>query len=443
MDWPRAEGPFNDNDFRNFKYTERGFKIIWKQLSDRNQKPVICWDIKSSQHLKGWIAENRDFINGDCKDGIFAVRAADGEVYRSHPSYLPVLVEAFGQLIELFHISPMIVRAIRREIANFSRKSVRSADPPGNRIVYTARMSSTWPNDIAMSSTYIVHKKLSMSVFYGCTDKQSEGIRDMLANAGPFACHPMLAAGILAELDFRRLSEQADTNTDDFVSSKEGLGGAPRDPGTLLNRDGEEYQQLMDLYDSGRTLIRGIRVVKQQISKMIQHTHELEKVHAKIKAKKITSTKLAPRFDVHSNMELQIRERLLEMLAEYDQKMDQCDQTLDMLNFSTQVVSGHVARHQTAASERIAMETKRDNKQMKSIALMTMVFLPLTTVAAVFSMDVFDWRATGFNNVVTPYFWVYLGIAGILTVTIVGIWWALTRDPRRRRSLKLDLEKAE
>lgn len=51
------------------------------------------------------------------------------------------------------------------------------------------------------------------------------------------------------------------------------------------------------------------------------------------------------------------------------------------LTATNEQASGHVARHQTFANTRISIETKRDNAQMRSIALMTMIYLPLTSVA--------------------------------------------------------------
>lgn len=47
---------------------------------------------------------------------------------------------------------------------------------------------------------------------------------------------------------------------------------------------------------------------------------------------------------------------------------------------------GHIARRETEISNTIARETKRDNAQMKSIATLTMVCLPLTSVAVSISL---------------------------------------------------------
>jgi hypothetical protein len=48
-------------------------------------------------------------------------------------------------------------------------------------------------------------------------------------------------------------------------------------------------------------------------------------------------------------------------------------------------VMGHIIRQETEVSNSIAMETKRDNTQMRSVATLTMVYLPLTSVAVRFS----------------------------------------------------------
>ncbi|KAE8444212.1 hypothetical protein EG329_000809 [Mollisiaceae sp. DMI_Dod_QoI] len=91
----------------------------------------------------------------------------------------------------------------------------------------------------------------------------------------------------------------------------------------------------------------------------------------------------------------------------------------------------------------IALETKRDNAQMRSIATLTMVYLPLTSVASVFSMGVFNWNAEEGQSVITVYFWVFLGIAGGLTLATVAIWLFVTlpkykfKGRREREVLKL------
>jgi hypothetical protein len=48
-------------------------------------------------------------------------------------------------------------------------------------------------------------------------------------------------------------------------------------------------------------------------------------------------------------------------------------------------VMSYITRQGTEVSNSIAMATKRDNAQMRSVATLTMVYLPLTSVAVRFS----------------------------------------------------------
>ncbi|KAI1473112.1 uncharacterized protein F4812DRAFT_411644 [Daldinia caldariorum] len=437
MDWPNVDTCFDNNDFGNFKYLSSPFKITRKLRSD---KELVCWNIKSSEDLREWIEKNQSSIHGSCEHGTFAVIfSRNSSLDFSTPSYLPISKPEFSQLIELFRIHRSIVRTIRREITYFSRTHLNHGAVGCNNIVYTARTSSEWSDDVALSSTYLSHRKLNLSVFYGCNDEQSFDIERRLSNAGDAIYHPVLTPGILIELDRKRLVERVDSVLDPFVSfmsSAEALCCTTRDPESILNRDGETTDDLLCLYNSASELTKGIRKIKRQISDMCKHIDELETTYTDIKRKrslyrrsglkKKDGVKLHPPF-IASNINTRIRERLSEIEAEYDEKLDECHMVLDGLNFATQMASGHVARHQTFTNTRISIETKRDNAQMRSIAIVTMIYLPLTSVASIFSMGVFNWGATESQPILTFYFWVYVAIGGGLTVITLALWWVLTR----------------
>ncbi|OTB10408.1 hypothetical protein K445DRAFT_380161 [Daldinia sp. EC12] len=150
---------------------------------------------------------------------------------------------------------------------------------------------------------------------------------------------------------------------------------------------------------------------------MCKHTHELETMLTVTKRTRKfhgrpglgTKDRVQPTVSfITLNTDTLIRERLSEIESEYDEKLDECHMVLSGLNFTTQMASGHVARHQTFANTRISIETKRDNAQMRSIALVTMVYLPLTSVAVSLLFDI-------------------LAIGGGLTLLTLGLWWALTQ----------------
>ena len=78
-----------------------------------------------------------------------------------------------------------------------------------------------------------------------------------------------------------------------------------------------------------------------------------------------------------------------------------------------------IAREDARLSLSIANATKKDSASMKTIALMTMIFLPGTFFAALFAIPTLDWEAPG---VIQGKFWVYWAFT-IPSTLIIGFTW--------------------
>jgi hypothetical protein len=76
------------------------------------------------------------------------------------------------------------------------------------------------------------------------------------------------------------------------------------------------------------------------------------------------------------------------------------------------------------SSRRIAEATLSDAKSMKTIAVLTMVFLPGTAVASFFSMTMFNWNSSGDSNLASKWLWVYFVVTVPLTALVLAAWWA-------------------
>ncbi|KAI0888133.1 uncharacterized protein GGS22DRAFT_93496 [Annulohypoxylon maeteangense] len=429
MDCQCADTSFIPEDFRVFKYESRPFKIIMKLWSKVEPK---CWYIESSRALREWI-ENNKAVYETCEDGTIAILfSRGGDKFYSNPSNLPVSKEDFSELIEVFHIHRTIARTICREIAYFSSMWLCTEGPDVDNLVYTARMSPDWANDIAVSSTYLVHRRLNLSVFYGCSQDQSFEIESRIARARGSVYHPILAPGILVELDRSRLVGEVELVTDSLVLTMQKLSRTTRDPKAIMDL-GKSHEELSDLYNDSMQLVKGIGKVKRYISDIYNHTRDLNEAFDNTRRKKKPRRKLSfddkaySRFEVYPtlpNTGGHICERLLEIDAEYDEKLDQCHSIPKNLIFETQMAADF-------ANIRISVESRQENSQMRSIALVTMVYLPLTSVASIFSMGVFNWNVNEEKSVLTFYFWVYVAIGGGLTLVTIGLWWYLTRTRRR------------
>lgn len=202
-------------------------------------------------------------------------------------------------------------------------------------------MSSAWDDDVAMSSTYLTRRKINFSVFYGCNEMQSSKIEDLLGSAGDAISHPMLAPGILAELDRDRLVRRVKSILPSYLASTESLCCTSRDPESIMNRDGESTDELLYIYQNTSELMTGIRQAKRQIADMDRHISELDiekKTYRKrIGPRKRTNTNFGRYFEP-SGIETRFHERLLDIGAEYDDKLDECQMVLKGLNYTTQMV---------------------------------------------------------------------------------------------------------
>jgi hypothetical protein len=63
---------------------------------------------------------------------------------------------------------------------------------------------------------------------------------------------------------------------------------------------------------------------------------------------------------------------------------------------------------------------------MKTLAAVTVAFLPATFVASFFAMPLFDWNADPGSDVIKGRFWIYWAVAAPLTFTTIVIWLSWT-----------------
>lgn len=74
---------------------------------------------------------------------------------------------------------------------------------------------------------------------------------------------------------------------------------------------------------------------------------------------------------------------------------------------------------------------------MKTLAAVTVIFLPSTFVAALFSMPLFQWDTkTVGHSVVSKQFWIFWVVSIPLTIVTLILWFAWMRLQTRRRRVR-------
>jgi hypothetical protein len=92
-----------------------------------------------------------------------------------------------------------------------------------------------------------------------------------------------------------------------------------------------------------------------------------------------------------------------------------------------QAVSLDIAR----ASRAIALQSRKDSSSMKTIAAVTMSFLPGTFVASFFAMPLFQWDSDN-GRVVNPQIWIFWTVTIPLTIFTFVVWWVWLRYQSKR-----------
>ncbi|KAF2440123.1 hypothetical protein P171DRAFT_435921 [Karstenula rhodostoma CBS 690.94] len=128
-----------------------------------------------------------------------------------------------------------------------------------------------------------------------------------------------------------------------------------------------------------------------------------------------------------------IKRRLLSLQGEFVEMIQSCSMRLEGMAMATQW-------SHSETNVEIASATRQDSRIMKSISLVTMVFLPGTFFATVFSMTFFDWSGdstSGSKARVSSYVWIYVVITAFFTAVTVAAWYYLVILRRRFKVMKL------
>ncbi|CAK1361629.1 uncharacterized protein RHO25_004799 [Cercospora beticola] len=71
----------------------------------------------------------------------------------------------------------------------------------------------------------------------------------------------------------------------------------------------------------------------------------------------------------------------------------------------------------------MAEETRQDSAAMKTIATMTLIFLPGTAVASFFGMEgMFNWMPSDSSSLASPYLYIFFVVTIPLTLAVYGLW---------------------
>jgi hypothetical protein len=256
--------------------------------------------------------------------------------------------------------------------------------------VYSARTPREWRDDMAMSATSFPDLGLTYAIVYGCTSTLEDSILERLHPLGEAAAHPLVVPGVLVEIELLRHTRLVEANivqVETKIFELDVVPGATEGGGEKENRRRNEAKRSAWLNLS--YLRNSLITWHVELGKIMTHSNALKSLDGKDSVNIDDTIPWALR-EVGEKTRL----RLETIRREYDEKIRHCTMRLDGMAMATQWVRLMTNRynlpslctkprsqsHSETAAEQ-AMAANRETKVMKSISLVTMVFLPGTFFA--------------------------------------------------------------
>lgn len=292
---------------------------------------------------------------------------------------------------------------------------------------YVLRHTSVGLWSVAIS--YDTQTKVTTGIFDGISEEESKELELFLASA-PAAriSHPLSLFAILLELESIR-SNHNRWKFDDWLYQLECQTGVSRDPNDKYSdAKGIDHSRLTSEY--GRCAIsltyldRRLNFGSGFARFLLENLEQLPTI----------LPQMEPNRPCHD-----IKESIGNYYNLANNQIHHCQCLLRRVDWQMNVLYSLIAQRDNRINLEIAASNKQDGFAMKTISIMTIVFLPGTFISSFFSMSMFDWQA---ETVISSRFWIYWIITIPLTVIVLAVWtiWMKwnARDPKKSMTFSID-----
>ncbi|KAI1271855.1 hypothetical protein F5Y07DRAFT_392420 [Xylaria sp. FL0933] len=404
-----------------------------------------------------------------CGTAVFDNIESLGYGGKRYTRVLPFSTNTFSRISKAFYIHRSICPTINRaDIPLFSHEEflVQGKICKVKARVYNCRSTNAWGSDLAMTVTHFPHCRLTFGILFGCTKPQRKYVLERLTLSTQESDHPLLLPGLFAELEKKRhhvIFEAGMDELESMISDTDMVAMlCQRQSGNNSNEQGKQAVYLNMLH-----LKHGLTAWSQQLAKMLDHAFTLNYEYNgswnqsrsrangessgssaisvnplpedslyhqnPFNSKKCICVQSSPEIMAFKDSEpvreetennqpsmaktnLKVIKRVSVILEDYNDKIRECQTRFDGLTMTTQMSQGE-------ASVALALITSQDSRHMKTIALVTMLFLPGTFFATIFSMTFFNWQAGDGESPVSSLLWIYIVFSAVSTAITLMVYY--------------------
>ncbi|KAH6960250.1 hypothetical protein DER45DRAFT_155111 [Fusarium avenaceum] len=122
--------------------------------------------------------------------------------------------------------------------------------------------------------------------------------------------------------------------------------------------------------------------------------------------------------DLRDDLEVKSRlRRMVELISKMSKNLDLDVEALpDRIESQRNVLFNLITQHDSFLQARLAREALRDSKAMKTLSILTILFLPGAFIATIFSTNMFEFKSNG------QQIWIYFVIVAPLTIVLMVGW---------------------
>ncbi|KAI0539473.1 hypothetical protein GGR58DRAFT_464433 [Xylaria digitata] len=389
---------------------------------------------------------------------------------------LPFSQEVFSRISEALYIHRSISPAINRaDVPLFSHEEVSMQGElcKVRARVYNCRSTNAWGGDLAMTVTHFPHCGLSFGILFGCTESHKKYILGRLNLAAQDSAHPLLLPGLFAEIEKKRhriIFEAGVSKLELMVAESDTEASL----GQVQSPSHSNRQEKKSVYLDMLHLKHGLTSWSRQLNKMLEHARSLEAEYPRPSHQVYNQAVEEPHGDLETASDSSLEDsvyyecaltcgcssdiqrstsysvgnaepdrglkvdqesmartnskiikRVRTILEDYYEDIRECQTRFEGLTMTTQLSQGET-------SVILGLTTSQDSRHMRTIALVTMVFLPGTFFATIFSMTFFNWQAEDGESTVSSFFWVYIAFSVVSTAaTLLAYYYFVTIRPKK------------
>ncbi|KAK3681147.1 hypothetical protein B0T22DRAFT_474069 [Podospora appendiculata] len=341
---------------------------------------------------------------------------------------LPIPRPVFEKVVAKLHIHQAFQLIIIR-----GQPIICRLELSGDCTTYLLRSNSALKRDLALSLTYFKNKQRTYAAFFGCEQQDVDWVQTRLAFTGKTVLAPLTLISAFLELEKmqrfdevgeydQEIVEMVENFSDETYKSQAYAWVNEDDPKDLV-RISRKVTYMKNDMEKWRSEIAGLK------SNAADFPKELEIRGADSPAGSFPAAKI-PLLDADNY--------LGRLVSEYEDKIRKCDAMLATVSLAFQM--------ETAGNAR------KEADKMKTVALLTMFFLPATFVSTLLAMGIFQWRpsspsdsttsAAVDDSVVAPWFWkLYIPLVVALTLVVLGLYYLWT--PIKRCLRRVNNEKSD